>query len=39
VQFTPGKGSSAGVYVMTADLKCGQRVLREWCEAMVIIDL
>ena len=38
VQFTPAKGSPAGVYILTADLIGGQRELREWCEAMVIID-
>jgi glyoxylase-like metal-dependent hydrolase (beta-lactamase superfamily II) len=38
VRFTPAKGSPAGVYILTANIKCAQRDLREWCEAMVVID-
>ena len=37
IRFTPPKESSAGVYVLTADLKCAQKDLRRWCEAMVTI--
>ncbi|MCP4455693.1 MAG: MBL fold metallo-hydrolase [Planctomycetes bacterium] len=38
VHFTPAQESRAGVYVISADLKWGQRDLRQWCEAMVTIE-
>jgi len=37
VCFTPAKESPAGLYVLTVNLKCRQRELREWCEAMVTL--
>ena len=37
VQVTPAQGSRA-VYVIIADLKWGQRDLRQWCEAMLTIE-